>query len=87
MFSLLTFADPGHGMCELVHAQVRVDDVKRGGGVIVHGGRGEVDDLVRQLQRGVDSHAHTRDLKLPMEMRIIGKINLYSQDCVTKNEI
>ena len=49
MFSLLTFADPGHGMSELVHAQMGVDDVQRRGGVIVHGGRGEMDDLVRQL--------------------------------------
>ena len=51
-------------MTELVHVGVTVDDVYERCRHVVHCRRREVNDLVRQVERRVNRHALTLDLKL-----------------------
>ena len=45
-FVVGTFADPGHGVCELVTTRVAVDDFERCQGDVVEGSGCEMDDLM-----------------------------------------
>ena len=72
----VTFADPGHRVTELVHAGVRVDDVDGRGRDVADGRPAEVHDLIGQLQRRVNTHAHALDLELSVAEKMEDNVAL-----------